>query len=44
MDAWHLATATLTVPALAEGGERIGFASRDHDQAAVAQLLGFDRV
>lgn len=44
MDAWHLATATLTVPALAEPGEPIAFASRDQDQAAVAELLGFNRA
>ena len=44
MDAWHLATATLTVPTLAEPGEPIAFASRDHDQAAVAELRGFNRI
>lgn len=44
MDAWHLATATLTIPALAEPGEPVAFASRDADQAAVAELLGFSRI
>jgi predicted nucleic acid-binding protein len=44
MDAWHLAVAELTVPALAEKGEEIGFASRDAAQAAVAEQLGFTRV
>jgi len=44
MDAWHLAVASLTVPALAEPGEQIAFASRDEAQTAVAVLLGFTRV
>lgn len=44
MDARHLATATLTIPLLAEPGEPIGFASRHHEQAAVAELLGFNRI
>ena len=44
MDAWHLATATLTMPPLAERGEPIGFASRDHEQATVAELLGFKQI
>ena len=41
MDAWHLATAALTVPTLAEPGEEIAFASRDDAQARVAAVLGF---
>lgn len=41
MDAWHLATASLTLPPLAETGEQPAFASRDEEQAAVAELLGF---
>lgn len=41
IDAWHLAVAKLTVPALAEKDEQIGFASRDEAQAAVARQLGF---
>jgi len=41
LDAWHLAVAELTVPALAEKGEVIGFASRDKAQADVAEQLGF---
>lgn len=40
MDAWHIATATLTVPELA-GDEPYGFASRDHAQSAVAKTFGF---
>lgn len=44
MDAWHLATASLTLPSLAETGEELAFASRDQDQAAVAELLGFTRI
>jgi predicted nucleic acid-binding protein len=41
MDAWHLATAKLALPRLAEPGERMGFASRDEGQRAVAEELGF---
>lgn len=41
MDAWHLATAALTLPALTEPGEAAGFASRDEAQSEVARLLGF---
>jgi predicted nucleic acid-binding protein len=41
MDAWHVATATLTLPALAEPREPLGFASRDAAQSAVAATLGF---
>jgi uncharacterized protein len=45
LDAWHLAVASLTVPALAEPEqEEIAFASRDDDQGAVAERLGFKRV
>lgn len=44
LDAWHLAVAELTVPALAQKGEEIGFASRDEAQATVAEQLGFKRV
>lgn len=45
LDAWHLAVASLTIPALAAPEqEQIGFATRDHDQAAVAAELGFTRV
>lgn len=43
MDAWHLATATLTMPALADSGERLAFASRDEAQSRVAESLGLDR-
>ena len=41
MDAWHLASAALTIKTLAEPGEEIGFASRDDAQSAVAGLMGF---
>jgi predicted nucleic acid-binding protein len=45
LDTWHLAVASLTVPALAKPEkEEIAFASRDDDQAAVAEQLGFTRV
>jgi predicted nucleic acid-binding protein len=45
LDAWHLAVASLTVPALAAPEqEEIGFASRDEEQAAVADELGFTCV
>lgn len=43
MDAWHLATALLTVPALAGTGERVAFASRGDAQAGVAESLGLER-
>ncbi len=41
MDACHLAVATLTVPPLVETGEQMAFASRDSNQRAVAEELGF---
>ncbi len=45
LDAWHLAVAALTMPALAEPeDDEIAFASRDENQAAVAALLGFTRL
>ena len=44
MDSWHLAVASLTIPALAEPGEEIAFASRDEAQATIAELLGFTRI
>jgi len=44
MDAWHLATATLTLPALAEPREPLSFASRDTVQSAVAATLGLQPV
>lgn len=44
MDAWHLATAVLTLPTLIEPGEEAGFASRDEAQASVAELLGLRPV
>ena len=40
MDAWHLATATLVAPGLAEPDEEVGFATRDEAQSAVATALG----
>jgi predicted nucleic acid-binding protein len=45
LDAWHLAVASLTVPMLVGAeNEEIAFASRDEDQATVAEALGFKRV
>ena len=44
LDAWHLALASLTIPALAESGEELAFASRDRAQSAVAALLGFTHL
>jgi len=41
LDAWHLATAAIVSPALAEPGEDVGFASRDQAQSEVAATLGF---
>ena len=41
MDAWHLASAALTIKTLAEPGEEIGFASRDDAQSTVASRMGF---
>lgn len=38
--AWHLATAALVLPTLAEAGEEVGFASRDRAQSVVAETLG----
>jgi uncharacterized protein len=45
LDTWHLALASLSVPALAAPAkEEMGFATRDDDQATVAEALGFTRV
>lgn len=44
MDAWHLATAMLVAPSLAESGEETGFATRDEAQSAVAVTLGLRAV
>jgi len=44
MDAWHLATALLAAPSLAEPGEEVGFATRDEAQSAVAAFLGLRAV
>jgi uncharacterized protein len=44
LDALHVALAAITVPKLADKGEPIGFASRDGDQATVAESLGFAAV
>jgi predicted nucleic acid-binding protein len=45
LDTWHLALASLTVPALAAPKkEAIAFASRNANQTAVAERLGFKRV
>ena len=44
LDAWHLSTARLTVPSLADPGEPVAFATRDEEQGAVAEELGFARI
>jgi predicted nucleic acid-binding protein len=44
LDALHVALASIAVPKLADKGEPIGFASRDGDQATVAESLGFAAV
>jgi uncharacterized protein len=44
LDALHLAVASIVLPQLADKGELIGFASRDGDQATVAESLGFAAV
>ena len=44
LDAWHLATAKLTLPKLTAAGEPIAFATRDLAQAAAAATLGFTVV
>jgi predicted nucleic acid-binding protein len=41
MDAWHLATAAITIPPLLEPHEPRAVASRDEAQRAVAEQLGF---
>jgi len=41
MDAWHLATAAITIPPLTQPDEPRAFASRDRTQRAVAEQLGF---
>lgn len=44
LDALHLALAAFALPAFARPGEQLGFASRDGDQATVAESLGFAPV
>jgi predicted nucleic acid-binding protein len=44
LDALHLALASIAIPPLADRGEPLGFASRDGEQGAVAESLGFVRV
>lgn len=44
LDALHVALASLAIPPLADRGEPLGFASRDGDQATVAESLGFARI
>lgn len=41
LGAWHLATAAIVSPTLAEPGEDVGFASRDRAQSEVAAVMGF---
>jgi predicted nucleic acid-binding protein len=44
LDALHLAVALIVLPQAADKGEPVGFASRDGDQATVAESLGFAAV
>lgn len=44
LDALHVALASIAIPKLADKGEPIAFASRDGDQATVAESLGFAAV
>lgn len=44
LDALHVALAAIAVPRLADKGEPLGFASRDGDQATVAESFGFAAV
>lgn len=44
LDALHVALASIAIPKLADKGEPLGFASRDGDQATVAETLGFAAV
>ena len=44
LDALHIALASVALPQLADVGEPLGFASRDGDQATVAESLGFARI
>ena len=44
LDALHIALAAIAIPKLADKGEPLGFASRDGDQASVAEALGFAAV
>lgn len=44
LDALHVALASIAIPKLADKGEPMGFASRDGDQATVAETLGFAAV
>jgi predicted nucleic acid-binding protein len=44
LDALHVALASIVLPKLADKGEPLGFASRDGDQASVAEALGFERI
>jgi len=44
LDALHVALASIAIPKLADKGEPVGFASRDGDQAGVAEALGFAAV
>ena len=44
LDALHVALAAIAIPKLADKGEPLAFASRDGDQAIVAESLGFAAV
>ena len=44
LDALHVALASIAIPPVAHPGEPLAFASRDGDQATVAESLGFARI
>jgi predicted nucleic acid-binding protein len=44
MDAWHLACALVVLPELAEAGEMQAFATRDSEQAAIAEASGLRAI
>ena len=44
IDAWHLAVADTVARGLAARGQPLGFATRDAEQAAVAESLGMSIV
>lgn len=44
MDAWHLAAASLILPELVGPSEEPAFATRDAEQARIAESLGFQVI